>query len=336
MASQSISRSHLDAQSDRIERVLAAHRVPARVEGGTVTPRLIRFHLAPVMGARIASIRNLSEELALTLGAPEVRLSRDGETLSLEMPRADAEPVRLLPLLEHLSHCPPLTATLGLTEAGRPLLLRLPSPDVAHVLVAGTTGSGKTELMRAMLVSLALTHRPAQVQFALIDPKGRGFGPMAHWRHCLASVASRADDALGLLERLAAEMERRDRENVAAPRIVIAVDELADLLATSDKRTENALVRIAQRGREAGLHLIAGAQKPSAAALGGMLKANFPVRLIGRVASADDARVAAGIGSSGAEKLMGRGDFVAVYAGQVTRFQAAWIPASDWAEIGAH
>jgi S-DNA-T family DNA segregation ATPase FtsK/SpoIIIE len=335
MARSSLTRDYLELQSDRIERVLASHRVPVQVHGGTVTPRWIRFHLTPVMGAKIATIRNLSEELALALGAPDVRLARNGETLALEMPRADAEPVRLLPLMRNLPSQPPFTAVLGLAEDGRPLLVRLPSPDVAHILIAGTTGSGKTELLRTILVSLARTHRPSQLQFALIDPKARGFGPLGHWRHCLGPIAVRPAEALGLLERLVAEMERRDHDALHAntPRIVIAVDELTDLLTSGGKRLETALTRIAQRGREAGLHLIAGAQKPSAAALGPLLKTNFPVRLVGRVTSVDDARVASGLGSSGAEKLMGRGDFLAVYTGQVTRFQAAWIPAADWAEL---
>ena len=96
---------------------------------------------------------------------------------------------------------------------------------------------------------------------------------------------------------------------------------------------EQALTRIAQRGREAGLHLVVGVQKPSAAAIGPMLKANFPVRLVGKVGSAEDARVAAGISATGAEKLMGRGDFIAVAAGQIIRFQAAWINQADWHHI---
>ncbi|MCS6910908.1 MAG: DNA translocase FtsK [Anaerolineales bacterium] len=325
-----LSQEYLNFQCDRIERVLASHRVPVRVHGGTVSPRWIRFHLTPALGARVATVRNLSEELALALGAQDVRVSREGEALAVEVPRPDAEPVRLLPLLKSLGGIPPLTACLGLSEDGRPLLIRLPSPDVAHVLVAGATGSGKTDLMRAMLVSLALSNRQSKLQLALIDPKGRGFGPLAALPHTLDDVATEPIAARRLLERLVAEMERRDREGVSSPRIIVAVDELHDLLTTGGKEVEIALVRIAQRGREAGLHLVAGVQKPSAAAIGGMLKANFPVRLVGKVSSAEDARTAAGISGTGAERLLGRGDFIAVASGQVIRFQAAWLPARDW------
>lgn len=329
----SLTREYLNFQSDRIERVLASHKVPVRVHGGIVSPRWIRFHLTPALGARIATVRNLSEELALALGAPDVRVARDGEALAVEMPRPDAEPVRLLPLLKSLGDIPPLTACLGLSEDGRPLMIRLPSPDVAHVLVAGATGSGKTDLIRAMLVSLALYNRQSKLQIALIDPKGRGLGPLAALPHTVDDIATDTASARYLLDKLVVEMERRDRENVSSPRIVIAVDELYDLLTTGGKEIEVALVRIAQRGREAGLHLIAGVQKPSAAAIGGMLKANFPVRLVGKVTSVEDARIAAGVSGTGAEKLLGRGDFVAVAAGQTIRFQAGWIPPRDWDTI---
>ncbi len=332
-AASHITRDLLEFQSNRIEAVLASHRVPARVNGGSVSPRWIRFHLTPAVGARVASVRRLAEELALALGAPDVRIAREGEKLAVEVPRPDGQPVRLLPLLRKLADLPPLTACLGLCDDGRPLLIRLPSPDVAHVLIAGTTGSGKTELMRAMAASLALGNRQAALQLALIDPKGRGLAPLASLPHLIAPLTSTPEAAVQLLGRLADEMARRDEEGLSTPHIAIVIDELTDLLMTGGKEAESLLTRIAQRGREAGLHLIAGTQKPSASVLGGMLKANFPVRLVGRVASADDARVAAGVAGTGAEKLQGRGDFVAIAAGQVTRFQAAFIPAADWPEL---
>jgi S-DNA-T family DNA segregation ATPase FtsK/SpoIIIE len=325
-----VTRDYLNFQSNRIERVLASHRVPARVHGGTISPRWIRFHLTPAIGAKIASVRNLSEELALALGAPDVRVQRDGQQLALEVPRPDAEPVRLLPMLRGMGNIPSLTTCAGLAEDGRPLMLRLASPDVAHILVAGTTGSGKTELMRSLVLSRALTNRQSKVQVALIDPKRRGLGALSVMPHCLAPLADDARSASILLNRLVGEMERRDREGGDTPHLVVAIDELADLLISGGKELEIALVRLAQRGREAGIHLIVGVQKPSAAVIGGMLKANFPVRLVGKVGSAEDARVAAGVAGTGAERLMGRGDFIAIAAGQTIRFQAAWLPQADW------
>ncbi|MBP7693974.1 MAG: DNA translocase FtsK [Anaerolineales bacterium] len=323
--------AELEAHSDRIEQVLAAHRVPVQVHGGTVTPRWVRYHFTAAPGARLASIRQLTEELAVALEAPAVRVTRAEGGLALEVPRADAQPVRLKTLLRGLSRVPAATACLGLAEDGRPLLLRLNSPEVGHVLIAGRTGSGKTELMRTLLVSLALTQRQADLQFLLIDPKTRGLAPLAHLPHCLAPVIMEPPAALAWLTRLTAEMERRDRANLSRPRIVIAIDELAELLHGAGPPAEAALTRLVQRGREAGLHVIAGVQKPSAAVVGPLLKANFPVRLVGHVASAEDARVASGVAGSGAEHLLGRGDFLAIAAGQRLRFQAAWTTAEDWA-----
>jgi S-DNA-T family DNA segregation ATPase FtsK/SpoIIIE len=326
-----ITHDFLNFQADRIEKVLADHKVPVRVEGGVVSPRWMRFLVATAPGARLSLVRNLSEEIAMALGADNVRIAREGHNMAVEVPRPDPKPVLLLPMLRGLNAAPH-TACLGIAEDGRPLLLRLSSPDVSHVLVAGATGSGKTELMRAIAISLALTNRQRHLQFALIDTKARGFAPLVNLPHLITPPAFDIESALEVLEWLNEEMDRRDRNNISLPRIVVMVDEAVDLLMVGGKPIENALIRIAQRGREAGLHLILGAQKPSSGVLGAV-KANLPVRLVGRVSSADDARVATGIGGTGAEKLMGNGDFLAVAGGNVTRFQSAYLSAHDWSQL---
>ena len=124
---------------------------------------------------------------------------------------------------------------------------------------------------------------------------------------------------------LVGEMERRDHEEVKHPALVVAVDELADLLQTGGKAVGAMLTRLAQRGREAGIHLVACTQKPTAGIIGGGMVANFPVRLVGSVASKDEARYATGVSESGAEKLEGKGDFLLVVKGECVRFQAAWL-----------
>jgi len=326
-----ITQEYLEFQADRIEQVLASHKVPVRVDGGKVAPRWLRFMVATAPGARLSLVRNLSEEIAMALGADNVRITREGHSVAVEVPRPNPEPVLLLPMLRGLQP-EPHTACLGLADDGRPLLLRLSSPDVAHVLVAGTTGSGKTELMRAIAVSLALTNRQRHLQFALIDTKARGFAPLVNLPHLITPPAFDADAARDVLEWLVEEMARRDAKGVNSPRIIVMVDEAVDLLMVGGKPIEEALIRIAQRGREAGLHLVIGAQKPSAGVLGAV-KANLPVRLIGRVNSADDARVASGVAGTGAEKLTGHGDFLAVAGGQTTRFQSAYLSAHDWAQL---
>ncbi len=326
-----LTSEYLNFQADRIEAVLASHKVPVRVDGGKVSPRWLRFMVATAPGARLSLVRNLSEEIAMALGADNVRIAREGHNVAVEVPRPDPEPVRLLPMLRGLNP-PPHTACLGLADDGRPLLMRLSSPDVTHVLVAGATGSGKTELMRTIALSLALTNRQRYLQFALIDTKARGFAPLANLPHLITSPAFEVAGAIELLEWLNEEMDRRDILGVTLPRIVIMVDEVVDLLMVGGKPVETALIRLAQRGREAGLHLVIGAQKPSAGVLGAV-KANLPVRLVGRVSSADDARVASGVAASGAEKLTGHGDFLAVAGGQITRFQTAYLSAHDWAQL---
>jgi S-DNA-T family DNA segregation ATPase FtsK/SpoIIIE len=250
--------------------------------------------------------------------------------MEVEVPLAKGKVVSLLPLCQRLAAggrdaIPPHTAVLGLDQEGVPLLLRLPSPNVAHVLIAGTTGSGKTALARSIVMSLALRNRQRSLQLVLIDPKGRGFLPFEGLPHLLEPVVTRVDEALPLLQRLVAEMEQRDAEGRSEPRLVVALDELADLVQVGGREVELALTRLTQRGREAGVHLVACTQKPTAAVIGGLVKSNFPVRIVGSVPSPEDAKVATGIAGTGAERLLGQGDFLVVAQGQVTRMQAAYI-----------
>ncbi len=327
-------RRTLDMQADCIEAVLARHKVNGRVQGGTVTPRFVRFQLATQLGTKVNKVASLAEEIALALGMREARVYRQHGEISVEVPLPKAEPVRLLPLCQRLATVPAVTGVLGVEGSGTPLLLRLTSPDVAHVLVAGTTGSGKTALARTLLTSLAMHNRQGDLQLILIDPKGgRGLGPLVRLPHVLGGIATSGESALTRLRWLAREMERRDHAKVSRPTLIVAVDELADLLQTGGSEIEALLTRVSQRGREAGIHLVACTQKPTAALIGGAMKANFPVRLVGSVASRDEARYATGITDSGAEKLEGKGDFLLIAKGEQVRFQAAWLGPKELQEI---
>jgi DNA segregation ATPase FtsK/SpoIIIE, S-DNA-T family len=339
----------LHFQADRIEMVLASHKVPARVTGGTVTPRLVRFHLATPLGTKVRQVSGLAEEIALSLGAPTCRVYRYQGQVEVEVPRAHGQVVHLLSLCRRLGQesaggdsqarrgpawtMPPITAVLGLDQDGAPLLLRLPSPNVAHVLIAGTTGSGKTALACTVVASLAMHNHQRALQMVLIDPKGRGLGPFTGLPHLIGEgqVISDVAEAAEKLGWLVAEMEQRDVEQRAEPRIVVVIDELADLLQVGGRMVEQHLTRLTQRGREAGLHLVGCTQKPAAVVIGSLIKSNFPVRLVGAVTSPEDAKVATGLAGSGAERLLGQGDFLVIAKGQVTRMQAAYI-AKD--EIG--
>jgi len=325
----------LEMQADRIEAVLARHKVAGRVNGGTVTPRFVRFQLTTQMGTKVNKVAALAEEIALALGMREARVYRQGGTINVEVPRTHAAPVRLLPLCSRLTTVPATTAVLGLEANGTPLLLRLTAPDVSHVLIAGTTGSGKTALARTLLTSLAMHNRQGELQLILIDPKGRGFGPLATLPHVLGAIATTPAAAIDRLRWLVQEMERRDQGAISHPKLIVAVDELADLLQTGGREVEGMLTRLSQRGREAGIHLVACTQKPTAALIGGAMKANFPVRLVGTVASRDEARYATGLNDSGAEKLEGKGDFLLVAKGEQVRFQAAWLGPQDLKTISS-
>jgi S-DNA-T family DNA segregation ATPase FtsK/SpoIIIE len=360
-------RERLEFQADRIEEVLAMHKVPARVTGGTVMPRWVRFQVLPAVGAKISKIRGLSEELAAALNAPNCRVSRRGAAVAVEIPRDDPQPLRLLPLFHQLGQdddgIPPLTAVLGLAEDGAPLLIRLPSPDVAHILVAGTTGSGKTMLLQAMILSLAMANRAGRDQhlasglqlpddgsrlsLVLMDPKRSGFGVFEELPHLARAVVRGADEATEALNSLVRLMEKRDlapcpsgngsgRQKQGQPYVVVVIDELADLLMVGGKPVQQALTRLAQRGRGAGIHVIAATQKPTSAVLGPLVKANFPVRLVGRVTSIEDARTATGWSGTGAERLAGRGDFLAVAEGRLIRFQAAHVSPEEIREVVRH
>jgi S-DNA-T family DNA segregation ATPase FtsK/SpoIIIE len=317
----------LEYQANQIEALLAGHRVTAKIVGGTVTPRWIRFQAIPEISTRINRITALSEEIALQLGAPSVRVTRQSGAIQIEVPRPDFRTVGLLPLLEKLPQIPRQTAVLGLDDSGLPLLLRLSSPEVAHVLIAGTTGSGKTALARSIALSLAINNRLGEIQMLFIDPKRSGFAALAHTGalpHLLRPVIDDVHQAVFLLGEMVSEMVRRDRERITEPRLVIFIDEVADLMEQGGKAVDRLLTRLTQRGRSAGIHLIACTQKPLAAVIGSLTRSNFPVRLVGSVSSADDARTAAGIAGTGAEKLLGRGDFLLVSKGEAIRFQAAY------------
>jgi len=323
----------MNYQANQIEMVLASYRLPGRICGGMVTPRLLRFHFIPQLGTRLSRLKALSEEIALSLGVSSCHIYRQEGAIQIDIPREDGAPVRLLPLCARLPTVPPCSPVLGLAAEGFPLLLSLPSPEVSHVLVSGMTGSGKTVLARAMITSLVLRNHQRNLQLVLVDLKRRGFGVFRQLPHLLVPVVEDADAALAVFRRLQGEMERRDAERIAQPRITIFIDELAELMMAGGSEVGTILTRLMQRGREAGLHVVACTQKPLAQVIGSLVKANFPVRGVGKVASAEDARGATGISGSGAETLAGKGDFVVIAGGRQIRVQAALVTEPEIREV---
>ncbi len=324
MAQDHPLRPWLEQQADRIEHLCQAHRLWVHVQGGVVTPRLVRFHLALDPHIPLRRLYALQEDLALALNTPSARIARRDGTLFLEVPRPDPAAVSLIRLQAALPPLPAATALLGRDEEGSPLLLRISSPEVCHLLIAGTTGSGKTALARTLLTSLALANDPDDLRFLLVEPKGLGFGVFAGLPHLIAPPLREPEEALRRLDWLLEEMAWRERQGVREPRVLVAIDEVADLVTACPDLLPR-LTRLAARGRESGLHLLLCTQKPTAQAIGGELRANLPCRMVGRVVSAQEAVIATGVRGSGAEQLLGRGDFLLVVAGEVIRFQVAYV-----------
>jgi S-DNA-T family DNA segregation ATPase FtsK/SpoIIIE len=315
----------------RIEQVFTSHNIPCKVDEARVTARLIRFEMRIALGYSISRVEGLAEEIALAVNASSVRVQRHGGSIIIEVARDGvSRQIGLAACLAKITAAPPNTALLGVDTTGEVLLLRIDSPDVAHILLAGTTGSGKTALLRTLLLTLAMFNRPGHLQLVLIDPKGK-LAPLAALPHTWRGLGCISDpaDAVLVLAGLVAEMERRDRAGSTLPRIVLVIDELADLMQSGGPAVGEHLLRLTQRGRESGIDVIAATQKPAAALVGSLVKANFPVRLVGSVVSTDDAKVASGVGGTGAERLLGRGDFLCIVKGDQIRFQAAYISASE-------
>jgi len=331
-----LQRRKLDRQANSIETILASHKIQGRVWGGTVTPRFIRYDLTAALGTRIQKVLSLRDEIAFSLGVADIRIYRHGGVIRLEVPRNRSQIVTMSSLCRSIPSIPELTAVLGVDNDGAPLLLRLPSPDVAHLLVAGTTGSGKTALLRNIILSLIQNNPQRSLQLALVDPKGRGFSMFDATPHLVRPIVSNGDTAISLLWDLVREMERRDKEHRSVPAIVVVIDELADLRIANGKDVEEALTRLTQRGREAGIHIVVATQRPAATVVGGLVKANLPVRLVGAVGSPEDAKIATGIARSGAERLRGRGDFLLVSRGDTIRFQAAYVDEGEGRRLVDH
>lgn len=167
----------------------------------------------------------------------------------------------------------------------------------------------------------------------MFDPKGSAFHLFEQAPHLLCPIVRNVEDAAANLEWLVGEMQRREENSILRPRIVLLLDELADLLMQGGRNLEDNLTRIVQRGRSAGISVIACTQKPTSSAVGSLVKANFPVRLVGKVTSAVEAHVASGVAGSGAEKLAGRGDFILIAGGERIRLQIAHLPNSDDGEF---
>ena len=302
----------------RIEQTLAAHRINGRVWEARILPAYMRFALTVPVGQRVDDVLRLDDEIAMALGVRGVRIERSNGQLCIDVPRDHTTVVPLASLHKGQRRgC----ASLGIDTEGRSLLLSLDSPDVPHVLISGMTGSGKTELLRSMVTSAIAANSAGLLQVLVCDVAGNLSGvcdPHHLWLGKAPAVTP--ETCTAALAHAALQIDRRTTG--ALPRLLIAIDELADLMVQAPEVAEP-LLRLTQRGRQAAINVYAATQRPAAVLVGGMIKANFPARIVGSVASPEDAKVASGIAGTRAERLIGRGDFVLVARGEQIRFQAA-------------
>jgi S-DNA-T family DNA segregation ATPase FtsK/SpoIIIE len=340
------SERNINLTAGLIEKTFAEFGIPAKVVGFQVGPTITQFAVEPgfvdkpgVEGeanrqkVRVAQISALSKDLTLALSATRLRVEAPvpgRPFVGIEVPNANSSAVHLRPLLEserfqQLNS--PLALALGRDVSGKPVVGDL--EKMPHMLIAGTTGSGKSVCIAALTLCLVMNNTPQDLRMVMIDPKMVELIRFNGLPHLLGKVETDAKRILGVLNWAVAEMERRYRlleesrsRNISSynrkmqsrksgnvlPRIVIMIDELADLMMAAPDQTEHCLVRLAQMARATGIHLIVATQRPSTDIVTGLIKANFPARLSFAVASSIDSRVI--LDTQGAEALLGRGDML--------------------------
>ena len=329
----------------QIEQSLAEFGVPARVVGYRVGPTVTQYAVEPGFTekpgsegevqrqkVRVAQIANLSRNLALALSAERLRIEAPvpGRSyVGVEVPNQHNSIVRLRPLLESDAFqrlASPLAVALGRDVSGAPVVADL--ARMPHLLIAGTTGSGKSVCIAALTTCLVMNNAPPDLRIAMLDPKMVELVRFNGLPHLLGKVETEQERMLGVLHWALAEMDNRyrllesnrardleaynrkmqRRKQETLPRIVILIDELADLMMSSPDQTEHSLVRLAQMARATGIHLVLATQRPSTDVVTGLIKANFPARIAFTVASSVDSRVI--LDMNGAETLLGKGDML--------------------------
>jgi len=350
-AQEQVSPETLEFTSRLIERKLADFGVSVKVLAAYPGPVITRFEIEPAIGVKGAQIVNLMKDLARALSVVSIRVVETipGKSfMGLELPNAKRQIVRLVELLSSTTYndtASPLSLALGKDIAGKPVIVDL--ARMPHLLVAGTTGSGKSVAVNAMILSLLYKAEPRQVRLILIDPKMLELSVYEGIPHLLAPVVTDMKLAANALHWCVGEMERRYRlmstlgvRNLSGynarvaeakkagepltnpftltpespepieemPLIVVVIDELADLMMVTGKKIEELIARIAQKARAAGIHLILATQRPSVDVITGLIKANIPSRIAFQVASKVDSRTI--LDQMGAETLLGQGDML--------------------------
>ncbi len=295
-------------------------------------PIVTTFEFRPAPNVKVSRILGLSDDLAMTLCAESIRIQapiKGKDVVGIEIPNSQSQVIYLREILESelfQKSSSPLTLALGKDIVGNPFITDL--KKLPHLLIAGTTGSGKSVGVNAMILSLLYKNPPDQLKLVMIDPKMVEFSIYADIPHLLTPIITDPKKAIGALQSVAKEMERRyslmseykvktiDSYNEQAenngveafPYLIVVIDELADLMMTGGKEAEFPIARIAQMGRASGLHLIVATQRPSVDVVTGLIKTNLPSRVSFRVGTKIDSKVI--LDTDGAQSLLGRGDML--------------------------
>ena len=287
------------------------------------SPRLITFVLSLQSPKDLAKVLKLDEEIALRMGASSCRVSRQFGEVVVEVPL----PKSLWGTLNasSLTLNKGLWLSLGRTSRMTPVRCKLDMPYIAPVLVAGRTGSGKTETLRLIIWQLAKQNGPEDLQLVLFDPKRDKFGVFSRLPHLAMPILHSSRQSFSALRWLMLELNRRLESGESHPSIIFVVDELIEMLRVDESIAGGSLGRLAQLGRERGIHLILATQRPDRKYMDRLAAANLGLRLVGRVSDAVEANVACGIGGSGAQRLCGAGDFLGIVSGTVQRLAIALV-----------
>lgn len=352
-----------------IQETLAQFDIDVAMDGGNVGPKVTQYTLRPPSGVKLKKITELETNLALNLAASTLRIEAPipGQSLvGIEVPNRKPADVRLFGIMSSKawrnSH-EPLTFAIGKNISGAEIVGEL--NKMPHLLIAGTTGSGKSVMINSLLVSLLYRNSPSEMKLIMVDPKEVEMAPYKDIPHLLTPVITEPDKTISALKWAVNEMQRRyslmaetgvqdiasynkamsqksrnaeeDEDTEAKlPYIVVVIDELADLMMVAAREVETLIVRLGQKGRASGIHLVLATQRPSVNVITGLIKTNIPARIAFTVPQMVDSRTI--IDRPGAEKLLGQGDmlFVSPNAMHPQRIQGALVTRAEVDRVVAH
>ena len=342
--------AELRSNSQRLAQTLQSFGVDARPGAVVHGPSVTRYEFTLEQGVKLSKITNLADDIALALGASGVRIAPIPNKMSvvgIEVPNRAVTPVRIRDVVESRTfteHKSPVAFAVGKDIGGSCIVGDI--GKLPHVLIAGTTGSGKSVCTNSLIVSILYKSTPEEVRFIMVDPKMVELAPYNGIPHLLIPVVTDPKKAAGALQWAVFEMMKRyklfsehgvkdlagynalarqDEELKTMPTVVVVIDELADLMLVAAKEVEESICRVAQMGRAAGMHLVIATQRPSSDVITGLMKANIPSRIAFAVASSLESRII--LDTTGAEKLVGKGDmlYAPLGAGKPTRVQGCFI-----------